>query len=78
MPISSVDKKATQKNALLNPSKDQIKSVFIDDFFSAALRHKVKLEILLPPWYDETPQFAFNTLYVNDGQLLQQLNLKQV
>lgn len=76
MPISSVDKKATQKNALLNPSKDQIKSVFIDDFFSAALRHKVKLEILLPPWYDETPQFAFNTLYVNDGQLLQQLNFK--
>ena len=77
MATQSVDKKSSAKSAQLISSKDQIKSVYIDDFFSADLRHKIKLEVLLPPWYEETPQFEFPVLYVNDGQLLKQLNFKQ-
>ncbi len=57
--------------------KQLIKSVFIEDFFSAALRHRVKLEILLPPWYEETPQFSFPLLILNDGQSLHQVKLKE-
>ena len=53
-----------------------LKSVFIEDFYSAALRHDVKLEIILPPWYDETPQFDFPVLFLNDGQSLAKLKMK--
>lgn len=54
-----------------------IKSVFINDFFSAALKHHTDIEILLPPWYDETPQFSFSLLILNDGQQLGRLKLRQ-
>lgn len=54
-----------------------IPSVFIEDFFSAALRHRIKLEILLPPWYEETPQFNFPLLILNDGQSLHKVRLKE-
>lgn len=48
----------------------QIKSIIIDDFYSAALKRSVKMEVLLPPWYEESPDFYFNVLYINDGQSL--------
>lgn len=54
-----------------------LRSVFIEDFFSAALRHRVKIEVILPPWYDETPQFRFQLLIMNDGQSLQQVKMKE-
>ncbi|CAN5468330.1 hypothetical protein BH11BAC2_BH11BAC2_23240 [soil metagenome] len=69
-------KAANEKRAALN-DKDVIKSVFIDDFFSAGLKHTVNLEILLPPWYAETPQFSFPVLYLNDGQNMRELKLKE-
>jgi enterochelin esterase-like enzyme len=67
-----------EKKKAPHPHKDNlIKTVFIEDFFSAALRHHVKLEVLLPPWYEETPQFAFHTLFINDGQQLKRLKLRE-
>lgn len=59
-------------------AKDFVRSVMIDDFFSAALKHKVKLEVLLPPWYDHTPQFSFKVLLLNDGQQLHRLKMQNV
>jgi enterochelin esterase-like enzyme len=58
-------------------SKEPLKSVFIEDFYSAALRHNVTLEVILPPWYDEAVQFSFPTVYFNDGQLLGQIHIKE-
>lgn len=54
-----------------------IKTVFINDFFSAALKHYASIEIILPPWYDETPQFDFGLLILNDGQQLGRLKLQK-
>ncbi len=50
--------------------------MIIDDFFSATLRRRVKLEILLPPWYDELPNHRFPVLYLNDGQTLRQVKMR--
>jgi enterochelin esterase-like enzyme len=58
-------------------SKIVIPSVFIEDFFSAALKHRVKIEVLLPPWYEETPQFNFRLLILNDGQLIHKVKVKE-
>ena len=68
---------ARKKETVLLDQKNIIQTVFIDDFFSAALRHRIKLEILLPPWYDETPQFNFNLLIINDGQSLNKVKMKE-
>lgn len=54
-----------------------LRSVFIEDFYSAALRHRVKMEILLPPWYEETPQFNFRLLILNDGQSMSKVKIKE-
>ena len=59
----------TKSNPELNKAA-LIKSVIIDDFYSAALKRRVKMEVLLPPWYDETPDHHFRVLYINDGQSL--------
>lgn len=72
------EKRAVKKETSAPLSSGRsIRSVFIEDFFSAALRHRVKLEILLPPWYDETPQFTFQLLLLNDGQSLHQIKIKE-
>jgi hypothetical protein len=42
-----------KKDSSLIELKIIIPSVFIEDFFSAALKHRVKIEVLLPPWYGE-------------------------
>ena len=55
----------TKSNPELNKAA-LIKSVIIDDFYSAALKRRVKMEVLLPPWYDETPDHHFSVLYIND------------
>ncbi len=71
------------KKHILSGSKDSIKaqgqlrSVFIEDFFSAALKREIKVEIILPPWYDDTPRFSFPLLILNDGQLLHKLKVKE-
>jgi enterochelin esterase-like enzyme len=57
--------------------KKILRSVFIEDFYSAALRHRVKMEILLPPWYEETPQFNFRLLILNDGQSMLKVKIKE-
>lgn len=57
--------------------KKILRSVFIEDFYSAALRHRVKMEILLPPWYEETPQFNFRLLILNDGQSMMKVKIKE-
>lgn len=57
--------------------KKILRSVFIEDFYSAALRHRVKMEILLPPWYEETPQFNFRLLILNDGQSMSKVKIKE-
>ena len=60
-----------------SPEKSPIlKTLIIDDFFSAALKHRIKLEVILPPWYDETPQFSFKVLIINDGQSLNRVKMK--
>lgn len=68
-----VQKDITQKQK----GKADIKSIFIDDFFSAALRRRVKMEILLPPWYDESPHHHFPVLYLNDGQVLHHVKMRE-
>jgi enterochelin esterase-like enzyme len=54
-----------------------IKSVIIDDFYSAALKRRVRMEVLLPPWYEETNSHSFDVLYINDGQLLKDLKIRE-
>ena len=54
-----------------------IKSVIIDDFYSAALKRRVKMEVLLPPWYDETTDHHFPVLYINDGQSLKDDKMRE-
>ena len=66
-----------EKNAVA-AAKDFVRIVMIDDFFSAALKRKVKLEILLPPWYEHTPQFSFKVLLLNDGQQLHRLKMQNI
>lgn len=65
---SAAEKKAGQKSAA-------VRTVYIEDFFSAALKHSVTLEIILPPWYDETPDYHFPLLVLNDGQLMEPMNM---
>lgn len=57
--------------------KQSVSSVFIDDFYSAALRRYIKVEIVLPPWYKETPNHTFPLLLLNDGQNLKQIKIKE-
>ena len=57
--------------------KASIKSVMISDFYSAALRRNVKMEVLLPPWYEEASDHYFKVLYVNDGQMLNQVKMRE-
>lgn len=64
------------KEETLKPEK-LLSSVFIEDFFSAALKRHIKVEVLLPPWYEKTQQFAFPLLILNDGQLLHKVKVKQ-
>ncbi|MFN8153292.1 MAG: alpha/beta hydrolase-fold protein [Bacteroidia bacterium] len=66
-----------KKETVVTQTEKLIRTVFIEDFFSAALRHRVKLEVLLPPWYEETPQFNFNLLIINDGQSLHKVKIKE-
>ncbi|MBL7924587.1 MAG: esterase family protein [Bacteroidia bacterium] len=66
-----------KKSPEKKPHESLIKSVFIEDFYSAALRRNVKIEVLLPPWYDVTPQFSFPFLLLNDGQLLHKVKVKE-
>ena len=35
------------------------------------------MEILLPPWYEETPQFNFRLLILNDGQSMMKVKIKE-
>lgn len=78
MSTSHTGKKVVLKKVPEKPSTEKlIRSVFIEDFFSAALRHRVKLEILLPPWYEETPQFSFKLLILNDGQSLHKVKVRE-
>ncbi len=58
-------------------SKDVLKSVFIDDFYSAALRRYVTVEVILPPWYDEAVQFSFPLLILNDGQSMHKVKMRE-
>ncbi len=58
-------------------SSGTIRNIIIDDFFSAALRRRVRIEVLLPPWYDELPHHHFPVLYLNDGQTLKQVRMKE-
>lgn len=59
-------------------AENMLKSVFVNDFFSAALKHHTNIEIVLPPWYDETPQFSFRLLVLNDGQQMGRLKLRRI
>jgi len=78
MELLSDKNENTSKNAK-EPShpKQPVKSVFIEDFFSAALKRRLKIEIILPPWYEETGNHHFPVLILNDGQNLHQLELKK-
>ncbi len=73
--MSLADKKVVVVKEVKKSHPGNIKSIIIDDFFSAALRRRVKLEILLPPWYEELPHHHFPVLYLNDGQVLKQMRL---
>lgn len=53
-----------------------VSSIFIDDFYSAALKRYIKVEVLLPPWYNETEQHSFPLLLLNDGQNMKQIKVK--
>jgi predicted alpha/beta superfamily hydrolase len=76
-----------EKSAGLNKNEDKevkkatteslIKSVTIDDFYSAALKRRVKMEVLLPPWYEETTDHSFPVLYINDGQSLKAVKMRE-
>lgn len=78
LPMTLPEKRtSTKKDHTAAVTKRVIPSVFIEDFFSAALRHRVKVEVLLPPWYNETPQFIFQLLILNDGQLLHKVKIKE-
>jgi enterochelin esterase-like enzyme len=55
--------------------ESSIRSVMIDDFYSAALKRRVKMEVLLPPWYEETLEHHFPVLYLNDGQALKAVKM---
>lgn len=57
--------------------KQSVSSVFIDDFYSAALKRYIKIEVVLPPWYKETPNHTFPLLLMNDGQSLKQIKVKE-
>lgn len=57
--------------------KQSVSSVFIDDFYSAALKRYIKVEVVLPPWYKETPNHTFPLLLMNDGQSLKQIKVKE-
>jgi enterochelin esterase-like enzyme len=71
--IKPAEKVKTKSSA---KSKEVIQSVFIDDFYSAALRRYLTIEILLPPWYNETPQFSFPLLIMNDGQSMHRVKMR--
>lgn len=76
MKTRSADKKHTVAKQSLEKN-ELLKTVIIDDLFSAALKHNIKLEVILPPWYDETPQFSFKVLFINDGQSLHRVKMKE-
>ena len=70
----------TLKNTKKKPEDKKealIKSITIDDCYSAALKRRVKMEVLLPPWYDETPEHQFPVLYINDGQSLKSIKVRE-
>ena len=73
---------ALSKKKILKTHSEQhiaasIKPVMISDFYSAALRREVKMEVLLPPWYEETPDHEFKVLYLNDGQMLKHIKMRE-
>ena len=78
MHTKTLTKKTSPEKAVIVPAKDFVRIVMIDDFFSAALKHKVKLEVLLPPWYNHTLQFSFKVLLLNDGQQIHKLKLQRI
>ena len=57
--------------------KQNVSSVFMEDFYSAALKRYIKIEVVLPPWYNETPLHTFPLLLMNDGQSLKQIKVKE-
>lgn len=69
--------KAQGKKRFEGEKESSVKSVMINDFYSAALKRRVKMEVLLPPWYEETPGHNFPVLYLNDGQSLKAVKLKE-
>ena len=54
-----------------------MKKIFIDDFFSASLRRKIKMEVVLPPLYEEYKELHFPVIYLNDGQTLHQVRMEE-
>ena len=62
-------------NSKAEQTPDLVKNIIIDDFFSAALRRRVKIEVMLPPWYNEVPNYHFPVLYLNDGQTLRHVRI---
>jgi enterochelin esterase-like enzyme len=78
MQSSALAKKVPLEKPSIVPSKDFVRTMMIDDFFSAALKHNVKLEVLLPPWYNHTLQFEFKVLLLNDGQQLHRLKMHSI
>jgi enterochelin esterase-like enzyme len=75
MLLTKDPKNRTKKT--IEEDKQSVSSVFIDDFYSAALKRRIKLEVVLPPWYKETPNHSFPLLLMNDGQNLKQIKVRQ-
>jgi enterochelin esterase-like enzyme len=69
--------KSKSRKAAEESLTGHIRSVTIDDFYSAALKRRVKMEVLLPPWYEETPDHSFPVLYINDGQSLKAIKMRE-
>jgi len=57
---------------------ETVKTETIPDFFSHQLGNKRDIHLFLPPSYDkDTPHAPFPTLYVNDGQDMDQLHMRE-
>lgn len=66
-----------KKEQTENTKDALIRSVTIDDFYSAALKRRVKMEVLLPPWYEATPDHRFPVIYINDGQSMKSVQMRE-
>ncbi|MEP7263819.1 MAG: alpha/beta hydrolase-fold protein [Bacteroidota bacterium] len=75
--LSRIVKVKSKKEETENSRNSIIRSVTIDDFYSAALKRRVKMEVLLPPWYESTPEHRFPVIYINDGQSLKSIKMRE-